>query len=507
MDRYDRRRRRTRRILGCCLALVAALAGCSQSVAPTTPPLTNPGAIGGIGSFAAPSFGGPVLPSGGGVLPAAAGSSANPPSGGVAVLPSGAVPSVPGISIPGAGGAPGGPQAGDPGAPGAPAGPGTGIPAPGATLGPPSWVKAGTRITFYEGAASVAQSRFSYVEDPTGPLEDPRTGKNYRKTDPSTEPTATASGDGVSQIDIIAVEGTDVVFVYTPYGIDHATNSFVAAPASGSRVPGASISGVYFHPDQLAQVSMQDLGSALLVLRGDYPLGQTVYHAVSFVNTDPAAYASYTYDRDTGLLLSSTTTTAGATSPVTEPGQPPPVGNTYMTITRLIGMRQRTVPGLDGTNPDWLARSNQLPYAGDHNTVSTIDPSSMNVTSPMQLKVTFGQGGRNWAPYTAQSVIQQPGFQPTTGTGVTGTSGLYWIDQRALAGMTAGQVLDQDPLTTEQLAVAATDSATVTLTSKLPGVSVTNTYDRASGVLLAEEAHQDGAAAAMTIRLQLQNRP
>ena len=48
---------------------------------------------------------------------------------------------------------------------------------------PPGWLAPGMRLTWYVAAASVANSRFSIVEDPNGNLVDPQTGKKYRRTD------------------------------------------------------------------------------------------------------------------------------------------------------------------------------------------------------------------------------------------------------------------------------------------------------------------------------------
>jgi hypothetical protein len=184
------------------------------------------------------------------------------------------------------------------------------------TLGVPDWVHPGTRITFYQAAASVAQSRFSFVEDPNGEWFVAKTGKHYRRTDESGEGVPTASGDGLTQVDVIAVEGNDVVGTITLYGIDRGNNQFVVLPSTGGKVNGALVDGVWVHPRLLAQLATADLGG-LLILGGPYVLNGQTYDAISFANPTPGAYQSYTYDTVTGLLLAATTSTAGATSPIT----------------------------------------------------------------------------------------------------------------------------------------------------------------------------------------------
>jgi hypothetical protein len=376
------------------------------------------------------------------------------------------------------------------------------------SLGAPDWVQAGTRITFYQAAASVAQSRFAWVEDPSGEWTVAATGKHYRRTDESGEGVGTASGDGVSQVDIVAVEGTNVVGNLSLYGIDHNYNQFVVGPSSGWQVAGKVVDGVWVNPDYLAQLETQNLGG-LLVLRGPYPVGNLFYDAVSFANPTPGAYSSYTYDTKTGLLLAATTSTAGATSPITAANEPPPVGNTQLTITRLSGARQRTPPGVNGTNPDWVARTRELDYAGTYNFVNPVDPSSANVTFPMNATVQLGQGGRNWTSFQAQSLIQMPGGTQSQTSGVTSTTGLYWIDPAALQGLTAGQVLDNDPITGERDIVLSLDQAsngpTVTLDYRLAGIESQQTYDLATGVLLQVTVFTQSNGT--TVRLALQQLP
>jgi hypothetical protein len=389
-----------------------------------------------------------------------------------------------------------------------PAGP-VPTPTPGiGNQGPPAWIQPGTRITFYAAAASVAQSRFAWIEDPDGDWQDPKTGRHYRRTDESGEGQGTASGDGLTQIDVLAVEGRDVVLSSALYGIDRVNNQFVVVPGSGAKVPGASVDGAWIHPDVLAGLQNADLGG-LLVLRGPYRLGDVTYQAVSFVNPTPGAYQSYTYDTATGLLVAATTSTAGPTSPVTAFNEPPPQGNTQLTITRLAGVRQRSIPGLNGTNPEWVARTAGLSYAGTYNFTNPVDPSSANFSYPMRLDIALGPGGRSWSAYTSRTEIQIPGGQPSQGSGVTGTTGVYWVDPRALAGLREGALLDRDPLTNERDTVVSVDAGpnggTLTVAAQLPGLETVATYDATTGVLVQYRLHE--ASGGITIRLDLQRMP
>lgn len=373
-------------------------------------------------------------------------------------------------------------------------------------LGPPQWVQPGLRVTFYQAAASVAQSRFAWVEDPTGPWVEPKTGKRYRRTDEEGQGVGGGSGDGVSQIDVLAVEGNDVVYSLNLYTIDRSSNALAFLPPviSGGKTVGAAVDGAWIHPSVLAQ--LQDYNQAgLLVLRGDYALNGVTYKAIGFASASFASHMQYTYDTETGLLLSATTSTKGATSPLAPQGEAAPQGNTQLTITRFAGARQRSLPGINGANPGWLANTRELSYRGNYWQTNPIDPTSMSVNYPLEVNVSLGTGGATWSPYTARAQSQIAGSQPTESSGVTGGSGFYWFDTQALASLSPQQQLDRDPLTGETLEVASVDAGTVTIVSRLPGLETSATYHQSTGVLAGYRF--SSSRTGTTIELGLQRGP
>lgn len=370
-----------------------------------------------------------------------------------------------------------------------------------ATLGPPSWVKAGTRITFYMAAASVAQARFVWVEDPEGEWKDPSTGKSYRRTDESGEGVPTASGQGISQVDVLTVEGNSVVLATNLYLIDSLSNQFVPVLSSGSKLPGASPDGYWIHPTQLADLQEARLDN-FLVLRGPYTLNNKTYDAIGFSSTTPDSYVSYVYDTKTGLLLAVTTKANGQE----QNGQR---SNTQLTITRFTGMRQRNLPGTAASNPSWVANTNRFDYSGTYNFTNPLDPTSTSVTFPLALQITFGEGGRNWATYKSLTTIEYPGSQPSTGNGVTGGTGIYWYDPTALKAMKQGQTLDKDPVTGERTTVRSIQGTgsnkTVTISTTLPGLTTEATYSQSKGALISHNTNI--ASSGTTFQLRLENQP
>ena len=113
---------------------------------------------------------------------------------------------------------------------------------------PPTWVQPGARVTFYSAAAAVAQSRYQLIEDAGGPWLDPVTGKHYRSTEETGEGVGGASGDGVSQVDVVALEGNDVVLGMTMFGIDRANGTLAVLPGAGAKVPGGAVDGLWIAP-------------------------------------------------------------------------------------------------------------------------------------------------------------------------------------------------------------------------------------------------------------------
>ncbi len=307
----------------------------------------------------------------------------------------------------------------------------------------------------------------------------------------------------------MAVEGNDVVLSMATYGIDRATNTLAVLPSAGARLPGGAIDGLWVAPQLLDRLQTGSLGG-LLVLRGDYPLNGTTYHALSVVNPTPGAYSSTTFDTQTGVLLASTTNTAGATSPVQLPGQGPVQGASQLTISRFVNMRQMSTPGIGSVAPAWVARTPSLSYAGQYQWSNPVDPSSGSFASPMSAQVTFTATGPTWATYGLRTQLSIAGVaSPSDASGASSGTGPYWWDPSALAAMRTGEVLDTDPVTT--MTVTVTDlgqgpaGPSVTITGSIPGTTGQATYDVATGVLVGQAI--DVASSGTSILLGLQQLP
>lgn len=179
-------------------------------------------------------------------------------------------------------------------------------------------------------------------------------------------------------------------------------------------------------------------------------------------------------------------------------------GNTQLTMTRLLDVRQRTLPGQNAVVPDWVAGTTTLSYGGNYNWTNPIDPSSGSMDLPTEHTVTVGPRGSTWAAYTARTLVPGLAYDVTT-PGVGGGVGSYWWDPLALQAMSEGQTLDQDPITNERLFVSyrglsSDGTETVVIESQLPGVETRSTYDM-TGLLVAYEVTQGSIGATISIEL------
>ena len=374
--------------------------------------------------------------------------------------------------------------------------------------GPPSWVVAGTRVTHHYSVATLAAGTYELVEDPNGPLQDPVTGKRYRESYTSgaqaapAAGTGTGSGDGFLEVTVAAVEGNDVVLSRTSFANDPFSGGRLIGPTTPERVAGDQVGLAWIRPDLLATMKTGDLGR-VLVLRGEVTVAGKAYQAVSLVDPTAGAYSFFAYDSVTGVMLFSALRMAAVD------GAPAPA---QMSLTELRGVRQLATPGLGAAVPGWLAQGAELAYAGTHEFVlSPLDPMNSTQTSTVSWRTKFTQVGATWALYESSGTVTSTLGATTelAGAGAIGGTGPYWWDPTALAGMTAGQVLDTDPHTGYTLTVREVTQATagpvVVIAGAMPGLQAETRYDTATGVMVGQTVAIESTGT--TIRLELQQMP
>jgi hypothetical protein len=348
-------------------------------------------------------------------------------------------------------------------------------------------------------AASVAQSRFAIVEDAAcaaggpGCYTDRATGKHYRKTDegPSAQGSTGLSGDGVLQVDVVAIDGTDVSVSLERYSPNRELGQLAWVPMGGGTIDGVTVPGAWVHPAQLAQV-IQDGFPGFDILVGQTTVVDQTVPTVSFVRgLGTSSYESHTYDQGSGLLVASSSSTGGPSSSFVIDGMPTTsTGNTQLTLTQLVGLRKRDLPGMDGRIPDWLTSTSGLQYSGLYTIFSTVDPTQTPMQLPMQQDIGIVGRAPGSVSYVARTVVPTAGRDASV-PGVGGAVHLYWWDPAALRTLRTGQVLDEDPITGARLVVAhagpGASGDVVVVDGTAPGIATRATYDD-QGMLIAFEA-------------------
>ncbi len=347
-----------------------------------------------------------------------------------------------------------------------------------AVTGAPDWVRPGTRIVQYVASASVPQSRYALVEDPNGNLENPRTGKRYRRTDETGEGVGGGSGDGWSVIDIISVTPEQVVGAVSLHVMDHVAGTISYLPIGGGPEPAGAMDGVWLHPRIIEGLVAQGQAPGAELLVGAYPLGGVTYDVAALVS----ASQDVSLDRATGLVVVASGNAAGAVSPVHLEGEDPPRGNTLRTYQQLAGVRDRTLAGLGAPVPGWLRPGTRLVYEGTYTALGQPVPSRTTFTAEAV--------GPDWARFHALNETSGMGLTVTNETwAVSGGTGPYWYDPAALATMRSGDILDQDPIVGTTVRVGdvgsgANGGAFVWIVTEGPGLATWFQYDVATGVPL-----------------------
>ncbi len=217
-------------------------------------------------------------------------------------------------------------------------------------------------------------------------------------------------------------------------------------------------------------------------IQGRYVLDGTAYDAVAIQGNGDTV----TFDRASGLVLMNTGNAVGTALPVHLAGEDPPQGNRMLTYQRLVGTRQRTVPGLGAAVPGWLHPGTTLVFEGTY---------TLGMAVAARTTVTYDQVGSDWAALEAVFEVSYSGIASRDEARVvSGGAGPFWHDPAALAGMRAGDILDTEPLLGLEVRVEEVGSWArgeyVSIVTTGNGTTVRFLYDRGTGVPLGYDLLQ-----------------
>ncbi|MCU0274124.1 MAG: hypothetical protein MUE34_12910 [Acidimicrobiales bacterium] len=351
------------------------------------------------------------------------------------------------------------------------------------TAGAPDWVSEGTRITYYAVAASTPNSYHQYVEDEFGEWIDPATGERYTQED-----IPGAAGHGYNQVTVASLTDAVAALSVRAFGLSDLSldSPVVTLTWSGAiGIPGAG-ADYWLHPDVLATVE-EVVSPSLKILRMPYTIDGREFSSLWIQSLGDDANLTWVYDLDSGILLHTASATTGP--PIAGPvaageGRE---GNTFLTQSTLVDVRDLDLPWADGTAPSWVGTTSRLQYEG-FSTVSVLgDPSVMLGSS---LAVERRSSGTDWVRYrmarTTSSTVSPSVTEYLERVEGSAMVGALFLPVEELAGLVPGQVLDQDPVTGAVVSVVSvepiTGSFVVTIREEGPGEVSEVVYDGRSGV-------------------------
>jgi hypothetical protein len=380
-----------------------------------------------------------------------------------------------------------------------------------ATMPPPAWVKPGLKLTYYTASATIAGKGPIFQLDPQGEIfANDGSGRRYSVKPGSRE--EGLGGDGFGEFHIAAVEPGAVAL-----GVDVYTNGAGGPPVLMSRTAivgaPAAAADLWVSPAWLKQVPT-GMGKHLRVLRTPYKSGSATLRAVAFSSADGTMV--FVYDEATGVLLYRAGSGEGEKglnlriNGVDVANQP----SRMLTMSRLLGRTSPPVPGRLAERPGWLASVRGLHYSGQ---VGYVVPGSPNIPMPMSLDFTVVACGASWARFrVALTAGGAGGAMPVRSEEQwmvgAGRLGGLWIAPSDLAGLSAGQELESDPMTRVKSSVSRigrgpTGGEVVVISRVGPTQRIDLGYDRASGVLVTIEEQRRGPAGTLASRLALRQAP
>jgi hypothetical protein len=139
----------------------------------------------------------------------------------------------------------------------------------------------------------------------------------------------------------------------------------------------------------------------------------------------------------------------------------------------LLAQRQLRLPWRNGTIPNWVEPGLVWQFTGSYTFDTGIPPAA---SLPMSSSTRITGVGALWSEHTQQIYLMgQDNGSTDTATGPMQIFAGYWLPPEAIAVLTKGMVLDQDPLTAIQTSVVEANRQQIVLAAAGPS-HVTQLY-------------------------------
>ncbi len=311
-----------------------------------------------------------------------------------------------------------------------------------ADTGAPDWLHEGTRVLYQAMSATL-------VGDPNEPG---------------------ASGAGLLQYDLVALDAGSAVSS-VKFLLDAGTGGYTPSLVLYSLgVPG---SGEYWvHPDGLKDAEAL-AHEELVVTRGPTQAAGATYNAVRFEYRPAGAEYVWMFDETSGLLLFYRHAID--------------LGNRKQQSSSmsLVSVRQLDVPWAGAVAPDWARQGATFAYSGEYTPIiSGVGPTPLEYA--VQFRVRMAQE-RWWLCDVGQQTTGTPGNQSQRLSGASQLADALWIPPAGLQGLRRGQILDRDPTTGIEIAVADVGREAVALRETGALHQAELVYDLRTGILVRSE--------------------
>jgi hypothetical protein len=211
----------------------------------------------------------------------------------------------------------------------------------------------------------------------------------------------------------------------------------------------------------------------------------------------------YTYDADSGILLSygASTTGQGSWAPGANGQGQWAQGNTMIVQILFLGSRQTNLPWTGQRAPAELGQIRQVDFAG---TCTSAVANAGQVSWPMAMHWDIGEADEFSVQMRATTKIDYNTGVPNEPQVADRTSSttILWVDPRTLAQLRPGQVIDEDPVTNLRTTCAGVANGMVVVTEEGQLEKSSVGYNPQTGMVQAVSLQTQLGLGTTTVQLQ-----
>ena len=356
------------------------------------------------------------------------------------------------------------------------------------------FVKTGVRLS-YVFATATFPGILSPEPNDLSVWVDPQTGRQYN--------TGSASSLSIDQLTITDVVDGMAITDYEGYLVNLEAQAVSTSMSGAYRLPVGHGGEYWISPQALAKVTDGDQ-NGVTVKHLNYTTGGKSYRAIRFLDPPGSTREHHTYDLESGMLLAYglSSVTANVTVVGADGTKTNGAGSTTLGVKTLVNVRQVTLP--------WLGQRAGVD-AQPHGTINWVGTKTYAVESASTS--TYRNTAR-WEVQRSDATmfdfhskstldLSQNGQNPNVTEGDTSALvSSFWIDPQVLAGLTKGQVLDDDPITHLRVAVLGAQKGIVYISQRGPIENSVAGFDLQTGQIRAVRLQQGTGVGTTTTFLQ-----